>query len=537
MVMKREWKWIGVVAVVLVMTFVLGVYPDQERGAAKAAQKPSVVSFGYASPDLIVFWDPSDTYSNEIVAMNNFYEQLVRYDSASDKVYPVLAEKWDTSSDGLVWTFYLKKGVKFHSGDEMTAEDVKFSIDRTMQRGKGAAYIWGPVKAIDVVDKYTVKFTLEYPAPLDMIASAGYCAHIFSKKYTEARGKEKGDDGHKWFAEGNECGTGPYKLESHSKAEIVMKKFDDYWGGWEGKHFDIAVIRAVPERSTARQMLEAGQLDLVHNLPIEMIGALEKNPNIEIVRTPSFQNLFGLMNTQKPPMDNKLVRQAVSYAFPYKTVIDHVWKGNATQSKGAITKGLWGHCENIMQYKQDLTKAKELLKQAGFPDGGFKLTLTYNSGDEGERKTAELFKPELAKLGIDLEIRGMPWESQWSLAKATNPKERQDIFLFYWWPDYPDPISWLQSMFHSEEKVTFNLSYYSDKKVDELIDEGSRISGVDRNKATNLYCEAQSIFVDDAVALFVWDQMYIRPKLTSLKGYKDNPVYPHVIFFYDLYRE
>ena len=88
-----------------------------------------------------------------------------------------------------------------------------------------------------------------------------------------------------------------------------------------------------------------------------------------------------------------------------------------------------------------------------------------------------------------------------------------------------------------EEKVIFKLSYYYNKKVDKLIDEGSRISGVDRNKASNLYCEAQSIFVDDAVALFVWDQMYIRAKLASLKGYKDNPVYPHVVFFYDLYRE
>lgn len=535
--MKKGWKWMGVLAIAVIIALILVIYVGQKKPVTKAPEKPSVVTYAYATPDIIVFWDPSDTYSNEIVAMNNFYEQLVRYTPLKDKVMPVLAEKWDISDDGLVWTFYLRKGVKFHCGNEMTAEDVKFSVERTKKRGKGAAFIWGSVKKIDVVDKYTVKFTLDYPAPLDLIASAGYCAHMFCKKCTEAHGKEKGDDGHKWFAEGNECGTGPYKLQGYTKSELVMTRFDDYWGGWTGKHFDQAIIKSVPERSTARQMLEAGQVDIVNDLPIEMLETLGKNPNIEITSTPAFQNLFGLLNTKKAPLDNELVRKAIAYAFPYDTVIQHIWKGNATQSKGAIPKGLWGYCDDIFQYTHDLEKAKELLTRAGYPTGGFKLTLTYNSGDENERKTAELFKPELAKLGIDLDIRGMPWESQWSLGKATNPEDRQHIFLFYWWPDYPDPLSWLQSMFHSEDEITFNLSYYYNEKADTLIDKASRIAGIDRDKAARLYCDAQNILVDDAVALFIWDQMYRRAKQRSLKGYNDNPAYPHVVFFYEVYRE
>lgn len=535
--MKKGWKWIGFLIIAAMTVSILSGCIGEEKPETKAPEKPSVINYAYTTSDIIVFWDPSDTYSNEIVAMNNFYEQLVRYDSVKDEIIPVLAEKWDVSDDGLVWTFYLRKGVKFHCGEEMTAEDVKYSIERTMNRGKGAAYIWWAVKQIDVVDKYTVRFTLDVPVPLDLIASAGYCAHIFCKECTETHGQEKGDDGHEWFAEENECGTGPYKLESYTKSELVMTKFDDYWGGWDGKHFDKAIIKSVPEASTARMMLEAGEVDIVDDLPIEMIEALEKNANIEIVRTPSFQNLLGFLNTKKSPLDNKLVRQAICYAFPYDIVIEHIWKGNATQSKGVIPKGLWGHCDTIFQYTYNLEKAQELLTDAGYPDGGFKLTLTYNSGDEHERKTAELFKAELAKLGIDLDIRGMPWDPQWTLAMATNPEDRQDIFVMYWWPDYPDPLSWLLSMFHSEDEIVFNLAYYYDTEVDSLIDEASGIAGIDRNKAANLYCDAQSKLVDDAVTLFIWDQMYLRAKHVSLKGYTDNPAYPHVVFFYDVYKE
>ena len=159
-----------------------------------------------------------------------------------------------------------------------------------------------------------------------------------------------------------------------------MTKFDDYWKGWEGKHFDKVIIKSVPESATARQMLEAGELDIVDDLPLEMIDALEKNPKIEIVRTPSFQNLMAFFNTEKAPLDNKLVRQALSYAFPYDDVINYVWKGNANQSRGPIPKGLWGHSDTLFQYSHDIQKAKDLLTHAGYPNGGFKLTLTYNSG-------------------------------------------------------------------------------------------------------------------------------------------------------------
>lgn len=495
--------------------------------------KEMVGVYGYTTSDVVMSWDPSDAFSNEIVVMQNIYEPLVRYDSKADKFIPVLATSWESSADGLVWTFHLRQGVKFHTGNEFDANAVRYSINRTITRGQGAAWIWSSVQEVKVVDKYTVQFILQYAAPLTSVAASSYAAYILDPKAIEEGGAD-------FFAQANEVGTGPYMLERYSKAEdmVVLKKFPDYWGGWEGKHFDKVIIKAVPESATARQLLEAGEVDILDDLPYEDVAALKTKPGIEIVTTGSFQNLLAFFNTQRPPLDNKLVRTAVSYSFPYEQVLRDVMSGYATQARGPIPKGMWAYSEEVPQYTYDLQKAKQLLTEAGYPTGGLSLTLTYNSGDENERKTAELWKSEAAKIGIDLAIRGMTWEQQWDMAKSPTPEARQDIFMMYWWPDIAgDPYSFVYNMFHSEKEPVFAMSYYNNTRFDGLIDEAFTISGVDRARAKQMYVEAEKILVEDAVAVFIYDQQYVRIKRTSLMGYVDNPTYPHVVFFYYTYRQ
>ncbi len=498
-------------------------------GCAKTSTTPRVAVYASANQP-IVFWDPSDSYSNEIIVMNNIYETLLRYDPTTDKLSPILATAYQVSPDGLAWTFDLRKGVKFHTGNEMTADSVKACVERTMQRGLGAAFIWSPVKEIKALDRYKVEFDLSYPAPLDMIAASGYGAHIFDPAVVQENGEE-------WFSEGHEAGTGPYVLESFKgKEEVVLAKFADYWRGWKGQHFDKVVFQEVSEASTRAQMVQAGQVDFVDNLPIEQIDRLRSDPAVAITTTPSFQNLLGFLNTQTPPLDNKLVRQAVSYAVPYEQIITEVMKGTAVQGQGPVPGGMWGHNDSLFQYTQDLTKAKDLLTQAGFPNGGFKLTLTYASGDETERRVAEIFKASLAQLNIDLEIRGMPWEPQWDLAKATKPADRQDIFVMYWWPDYSTPYSWLNAMYHSEDTINFNLAYYKNPEYDQVVDDAQKLSGSDRAKAIEKFAQAQQMLVDDTVCLYFFDQSYVRAMRADFQGYVDNPSYPHVVFFYDTHR-
>ena len=271
-------------------------------------------------------------------------------------------------------------------------------------------------------------------------------------------------------------------------------------------------------------------------LPVEDIEAIKDEPGIAVSNVVSFQQLSAFLNTQKPPLDNKLVRQALSYLTPYQDIIDHVMMGNAVQAKGAIPPNLWGHGENLKQYTYDLDKAKELLAEAGYPDGGFKLLYTYTSGDTSMQKVGELLKDSFAQVNIDVELRGMTTDAKYNLSKAQNPMDRQDITLLYWWPDNLDPVGYMDSQFHSEEEVGFNFGYYSNPEVDKLIDEAIAESGLSIENASEKYIKAQEIIIEDAPAILLYCENYVRPYRSDIKGYKDNPLYPNVVFFYDVYR-
>jgi len=477
-------------------------------------------------------WDPSVENSNGIPGLSNIYETLLRYDPLEDKIIKFLATDYTTSSDGLTWTFYLRKGVKFHDGTELNADAVKFSIDRTMRINKGPAYIWEAVDKINVVDNYTVEFRLKYPTPLDLICAAPAGAFIMSPTTIKSHPDN-------WLSEGNEAGSGPYKLENFKREneEIVLTWFEDYWRGWEGKHFKKAVIKGVTEVATRRLLIESGEADFTGGLLFGDIATLQKSENVNVSIGPSFLTYRIALNTQKEHLNNKLVRQALAYAFPYQDVISYCFGGYARQGKGPVSQALLGYSEGLFQYKYNLDKAKQLLEEAGYANGGFKFLITYCAGDEIEKKTAELFKASLAKLNIDLEIRGMPWESQWALAKDNNPEKRQDLWIQNWWPDFPSPQSWLYPLFYSEEEPFFNMSYYKNKEFDNLLDKAWRESGIDRNKSVNTYIEAQKILVEDCPEIFVCDHEDVFYSNKTFKGYKNNPAYPRVLYFYDTYRE
>lgn len=522
-----------VMTVILVMLVTLAASGcgGRDVGQNDAGEGQPKIAFYAFNSEPILDWDPSVEYSNGIVVLNNVYETLLRYEPLSKEVIPVLATEYTKSDDGLTWTFKIREGVKFHNGDDLTAEDVKASIDRTIALGQGAAFVWDPVEEIVIKDDYTVDFKLKYPAPLDLIASSGYAAFIMSSEAIESNPED-------WFSQGNVAGTGPYTLQSFKMGdEVVLTKFEDYWKGWEGEHFDKVVIKKIPETASRRQLVEKGEADVTMELPYEDIEALKGNPAVNVMEVPSFQNLMVFFNTEKAPLDNKLVRQALSYAFPYGDVVEYAMGGYAVQGKGPIPVGHWGHGDDLFQYQHDLDKARELLARAGYPDGGLELLLTYMAGDEAEKKAAELFKAELAKIGINLEIRSMPWESQWELSRNPDPQKRQDLLIMYWWPDYASPYSWLYSLYHSEEEILFNLSYWSNAEFDRLIDQGNEMSGIDIEEAENLYIRAQEILVEEAPTIFAYDKKYVWVTNSSFKGFKSNPIYPNVVFFYDTYRE
>ncbi len=499
-------------------------------GASAAQDEPRLAYYAtHAEP--ILDWDPSVEFGNGIIVLSNVYETLLRYLPEQDRLAPLLATEYARSDDGLTWTFKIRRGVKFHDGTELNAEAVKFSIERTIRLGKGAAYIWLPVKAIKTPDEYTVVFELNFPSPLDHIVSSGYGAFIVSPKSV----KDKPDD---WLSRGHAVGTGPYKLRSFKMGdEVILSANKDYWGGWGKNRFDLLVFKKIAEPSSRRQMVEKGEADFVSELPVEDVDALKKNPKVQVRTSPSFQNLLLMLNTAKKPLSDKLVRQALSYAFPYDKVVKYAAGGYARQSRGVVPFGHWGHDESLFRYSTDLDKARELLSRAGYPKGGLKLLLTYTTGDEAQKKMAELFKSELAKIKVDLEVRGMPFASQWEMAKNTDPEKRQDLFAFYWWPDYASPYSWLFNLYHTQENISFNTAYWSSPDFDKLIDRANELTGTNKEEAVKLFVEAQKQLVEEAVTIYVYDKQSVEIMSDSFAGHVNNPIYNYVIFFHDAYRK
>jgi peptide/nickel transport system substrate-binding protein len=528
---SARFRW----AVVVVATAVAAAActGDEGPGATDDGVAPEGLSaFTYSvNSEVMIGWDPATGYSNEVIALHNIYETLTRYNAETQEVEPLLAESWESSENGLTWTFTLRDGVTFHTGRDLTAEAAKASIERTMELGEGAAYIWGAVKKIDAPDDRTLVFRLSYPSPLDLVSSGTYSAYIYD---TEASG---GQDLGEWFAEGNDSGTGPYTVSEFNpgdEVELRLEAYPDYWSGWDGPHYERYVFRVTPEANTAAQLLRAGEVTMVQRMSPQLWSSFEGQEGFETTSAPSWQTLLAMLNTSDGPLADERVREAVALGIDYDGIIAAL-EGAADPLSGVVPPGLWGHTDGL-EYQQNAEEAQALLEQAGFGPGGepIDLELTYLKGDADEELVATLMKSNLADLNVNVDVRGLQWQTQWDKAKSANEAERQDILIFYWWPDYPDPVSWFFNLFRTEEQPFFNLAYYSNGELDSMIDEASVVAATDRDEATSMYGEMQQILFEEAPAIPLYTQVYQRAMLGEVEGFEDNPAYPNVVFGYEL---
>lgn len=497
----------------------------------------------YAALSEMTTADPSTEFSNSIMWMAVVYERLLMYDPLEDKFIPELAIRWERSPDNLTWTFYLRKDARFHDGTPVNADAVIFSIMRTKELGMGAAFLWDSIDRIEKVDDYTVRFHLKYPAPLDLIASASYGSYIFSPKVVEYAKASNATDPKvaDWFNAGNDAGSGPYKLVKWDpENEVVLEKFNEWWGWKDPNHPfksakapDVFIIKIVKDAVAQERMLLVGEIHIAYQVPLEDLETLKTNPNIVIVTKPSFQQLILLLNTKKPPLDNALVRRAIAHAIPYDDIVKIARSGLARVASGPVPYGMWGHSENL-RFEYNLDLARSLLAQAGYPQGLPRpLVLTYTAGDIYEKRTAELIRVSLAKIGITIDIRPLSWEEQWAIAKKgwEDPNAAQDILMFYWWPTYVSPFDFLYNMFHSDSKI-FNLAYYTNKEFEDVLIEAVAYEGSNRAMASQLYIKSQEILYRDVPGIPLWDMIDVRVALVKIKSLDKaiNPAYPTVIF-------
>ncbi|MDR2510570.1 MAG: ABC transporter substrate-binding protein [Spirochaetaceae bacterium] len=479
--------------------------------------------------DPMVIWDPSDTLSDEVIVFQNVYETLLRYNFSEKQYDRVLAESYFRSEDGLLWTFKLRNGVKFHSGGELNAGMVKRSIERLLERGYGAIELWDCLSEINIIDDFTVEFKLNFADNFEQIVSSAYGAYIFDVDAAEANGEA-------WFEEGNDAGSGPYKiLRWTGGVETALVWFPEYWGGWHEKNFSTIVFKVTPEATVRQLQLETGEVDISMGLLSEQLEALRKDPDIFIEDADKFENLTLLFNTEKPPLSDPMVRRAIAYAIPYEDIVDKVMLGNARKARGYVPRGLWGHDENLFSYAQDKAMARRLLTSSGA--AGSQLTITYVAEDETERQVAEILRTSLAEIGLNLRLQGMPWDAQWDRAKAPNPSDRQDLLLILFWPTYADPYNLLSMAYKSEDSINLNLAYYKNEKFDSIIEDARHIAGTDNAGAAALYKKAQEMLIRDVPGIAVFDTKGSLGFRKDFEGHKSNPYYTGVVYFYKTWRK
>lgn len=516
---------VSLLAIALAGLLLAGCGNSTSSDASPSAQA-SILRVAYAAP--VTTWDPSASNSIEAVYLTNVYEPLIYANplGSAEPFSPALATSWEVSSDGLEWTFHLRTGVKFHDGTPFNAAAVKYSVDRTKKLNLGVAYLWAPVKQVKAVDDATVKFILSYPAAFDRIAAASCGSWMFSPA-TKGKSTE-------WWDEGHEAGTGPWVLDSYKpNEELVFSRNPDWWGGWKDDQFSKVVVKEVGEAGTQRQMLEAGEIDYEAVIAHDQVDALAANPDIDVYKGPSWNTYVMFFNTQVKPLDNLKVRQALSYAIPYQDIITVGANGLGTQSRGPVPVGLWPNTAgDVPQYTYDIDKAKQLLAEAGYPNGGFELTLTYNAEDAVRKAFAPVIKEAFAKVGVDVKVQPLLWTEQW--AKGKGPaKDRQDLFLLMFWPALPDGYDNLHTLFAPEQTPAWNLAYWYNADYEKTLDTAYRLSDTDPTKSQQFYDQAQAILVDQAPAGYLFDAQTVTAglKTITLDEMAINPNYPNVLFW------
>jgi len=443
--------------------------------------------------------DPADITDGESVkACNNIYDTLVKYKEESTEVEPSLATSWETSEDGTTWIFHLREGVKFHDGTPFNAEAVVISLERQLKEdhpyhfeGSDFAY-WGymypDVESVSAVDDMTVKITLKGPNASFLSNMAMFPVSIVSPAALEKYGIDIGT---------HPVGTGAFKFVEWIRDDrIVLEANEDYWAG--RPYLDKLIIKSIPDNTVRWLELRTGSVDCIDGINPDDIAYIQRDANLELLQQPGMNVGYLAMNFDMPPFENKLVRKAVNHAVNKKALIDALYQGFAIPAKNPMPPVLWGYNDNIQDYEYDPDKARELLAEAGFPDG-FDTTLWAMPVPRPympqPMKIAEVIQADLKKVGINARIVTYEWGTY--LEKTENGEH--DMCLLGWIGDNGDPDNFIYVLLDKDNAVkgtAGNVSFYrSDELHDVLI---KAIRTFDQAERAKLYMKAQEIVHEDA---------------------------------------
>ena len=442
------------------------------------------------------------------IALCNLYDALV-FPNPDGSVKPLLAKGWEISGDGLTYTFELVPGVKFHNGDELTADDVVFSLERFINIGEGLSHLFTTsVEGVEALEKYKVQFTLKEPLGPFLQVLIRLC--ILNEKQIMANTKEGpygefGDYGREWLAT-HDAGSGPYKVKELKTEEyLLMEKFNDYWAGWENKDAPQYVKKiGTNEAITVRTLMSRGELEITdHWQAHDNLVAIDQIPNTEVSSLFEGVVLKIMLNTKIPPTDDIHFRKALAYLFDYDTCIDMIFPG--CRRSGPIAPSTPGYNPNLEIYTMDLAKAEEELKQSPYYDklDQYTFNLHWVSNVPDEEKIALLLQANAAKLGINVNIVKTVWLSLLDLMVNTETTPN-GVILFFSLP-YAEAGSSFMLSYHSSSCGTYTQGeWLQDPVIDAMIEDA--LTTVDQEERFQKYYDIQEVIVELCPTIWIMEQ-------------------------------
>lgn len=449
-------------------------------------------------PHRAVEW--SDNTVNPLV-----YEALVGF-GPDGRWKGVLAESWDVSEDGLTWTFHLRRGVKFHNGREMTADDVVFNFDRILNEATGASmysYFKNKIVSYKALDPYTVEFVLSggagtFLSELGLSVRAAIVApECVTKDNTIV----------------HPIGTGPFEfLWWKPGEEWRAKRFDDYWG--QVAKIDEVVFKYIPDTTVRLTALKTGEIDWMREIPYDQVKAMLANPSPDIQISVQYESRTNRlnMNCTRPPFNDPRVRQAVAYAIDKEAYVEAVWFGMGNPHNQPFSPGSFLELPLDDPYRtSDIAKAQALMAEAGYADG-FEANVISHAPFKDDW---EFLQTYLSQIGIKLNVEILD-SAQWTArAKALDYDMMlaSQALIYHWDRVY--------SYFDSASSANWLVGGYKNDRVSELLAQGR--SEVDLEKAKAIYTTIAQIVQDEAGAIFLAGEPDVQLWRSWVKGYEPNP--------------
>ena len=523
----------ALVVVALMAMGVCGAGPS----LAQEAKKPIELRIGWMMH--IPSIDPVNQTNNwEYVVANNVYDSLVYPDPSPDNLCnPWIAESWEISEDAKTYTFHLKKGLKFHDGSEIKAEDVAFSMYRQQTLGGAIAAHFKEIKpgSTKVIDDYTVAFNLEKPNP-SFLASL-FLFKILNKDLVlqnkaEGSDPEYGDFGKKWI-DTHDAGSGPYTVVQRKHGDrLILEQYKDYaLRPFQENSVEKVSIYIIPELVTIGTKLKKGELDLADwTLPVSQIRELEKFKGIKVYFDSVDTSWFLILNNKKPPLDDPYVREALAYVFDYDVVINDILIGGK-RSKGPVPYGITGHNDQVPMYVRDVEKAQAALAKSKYSKKDLAkmvMEVAAVAGSERFHKIALLAAANCAEIGLNMKVKDLRWAD--ICQHQAKPETAFHAVVFYQSGTVPHPHQFLYYYTPAGWGTAYPPGgiYYDNPKVTEAMEKAQMAATPDEQY--KYYKEAQALLVPDYPSLFLHNTLMAQPIWEYVKGYK----MPAGAFYYQL---